>query len=339
MLGTTARSALCLRCTNCLRQYCTADSIPHLIKFNLKINQGSDAHIRQWIIWWRSEWLNKRCHEWRSQNVGCDNWRHEGVWFHHPQLNLGRRQNLWYRAWVHQPLEKTTKTRKILWWRRKRVTCSRSKKRGPSRATRCRACSSTLFCRWPWKMKFPRWRKKQGMGICLRESDHGCVTNLRFAGDVLLFASTKEQLQKKLCDVKHSTEKVGLKIHPGGSKILSSWSSNARKQIEIDNIEVEILTKEETYQISWSNGYIPATGDDRDQESCQGCVGDVPRIQARADFEFAPSSTSASLTGCFSELDIFRYLTEVFLCDPLGLRRIISAHISQYFFFKKIVRV
>ena len=30
--------------------------------------------------------------------------------------------------------------------------------------------------------------------------------------DVLLFASIKEQLQKMLCDFKHSTEKVGLMI-------------------------------------------------------------------------------------------------------------------------------
>ena len=59
MLETIARSALCLRCTNCWRQYCTADFISDLIKSKQKIRQGSDVHIRQWIIWRRTEWLNK----------------------------------------------------------------------------------------------------------------------------------------------------------------------------------------------------------------------------------------------------------------------------------------
>ena len=84
------------------------------------------------------------------------------------------------------------------------------------------------------------------MGICLGDNDHDCLTNMRFADDVLLFASTKEQLQKMLCDFKHRTEKVGLEIHPAKTKILSSQSWNSRKEIEIDNIKVEILTKEES---------------------------------------------------------------------------------------------
>ena len=70
------------------------------------------------------------------------------------------------------------------------------------------------------------------------------------------------------------------------TKILSSQSSNSRKEIEIDNIKVEIINQRRKHQISRSNGYIPATGDDRDQESYQGCLGDVlPQIQTRADLK------------------------------------------------------
>ena len=50
-----------------------------------------------------------------------------------------------------------------------------------------------------------------------------CLTNLRLADDVLLFGTTQEQLQKMMCEFKHSTEKV-LKIHPGKTKILSNRS-------------------------------------------------------------------------------------------------------------------
>ena len=49
-----------------------------------------------------------------------------------------------------------------------------------------------------------------------------------------------------LCDFKHSTEKVGLKIHAGKTKILSSQSPNSRKEIEIDNIKFEILSEEDS---------------------------------------------------------------------------------------------
>ena len=45
-----------------------------------------------------------------------------------------------------------------------------------------------------------RWQKKKGMGIYLsdHDHDHDCLTNLRFADDVLLFATSKEQLQKMM---------------------------------------------------------------------------------------------------------------------------------------------
>ena len=49
-------------------------------------------------------------------------------------------------------------------------------------------------------MTFHAGKRKKGMGICLVDGDHDCLTNLRFADDVLLCASTKEQLQKMLCD-------------------------------------------------------------------------------------------------------------------------------------------
>ena len=38
-------------------------------------------------------------------------------------------------------------------------------------------------------------RKKEG-AFASGDGDHDCLTNMRFADDVLLFASTEEQLQK-----------------------------------------------------------------------------------------------------------------------------------------------
>ena len=78
------------------------------------------------------------------------------------------------------------------------------------------------------------------------DNESDCLTNLRFADHVLLFATSLEQLQKMMCEFKQSTEKVGRKIHPGKTKILSNQSSNKRREVPIDNIKVEILTKEES---------------------------------------------------------------------------------------------
>ena len=87
------------------------------------------------------------------------------------------------------------------------------------------------------------------MGIYLSDHDHDCLRNLRFADDVLLFATTKEQLQKMMYTFKESTEKVGVRIHPEKTKILSnqcSFGSGTKKEMQIDDKKTEILTRSES---------------------------------------------------------------------------------------------
>ena len=97
--------------------------------------------------------------------------------------------------------------------------------------------SSLLFntvLQYCLKDEIQRWQKRKGMGIFLSDHDHDCLTNLRFADDVLLFVTSKEQLRKMLCEFKKSTEKVGLRIHPDKTKILSNQSiinSDRRKEL------------------------------------------------------------------------------------------------------------
>ena len=77
--------------------------------------------------------------------------------------------------------------------------------------------SSLLFntvLQFSLKDEIQRWQKRKGMGIYLSDHDHDCLRNLRFADDVLLFATFKEQRRKMLCEFKKSTEKVCLRIHP-----------------------------------------------------------------------------------------------------------------------------
>ena len=86
------------------------------------------------------------------------------------------------------------------------------------------------------------------MGIYLSDNDHDCLTNLRFADDVPLLASSKEQLRKMLYELMKSTEKVGLRIHPEKTKILCNQRtiiSDTKKQLEVDDMKIEILTRNE----------------------------------------------------------------------------------------------
>ena len=92
-----------------------------------------------------------------------------------------------------------------------------------------------------------------------------------------LFSSSLLQLQKVMCDFKQSTESVGLKIHPDKTTILSNQSTNERKEVEINNIKVEIFSSSEEYDVSRANNYISATGNSKDQKSNQSGLGIVSR--------------------------------------------------------------
>ena len=87
---------------------------------------------------------------------------------------------------------------------------------------------NTVF-QYSVKDEIERWQKKKGMGIYLSDNDHDCLTNLRFVDDVMLFATSKEQIRNMMCEFKDATEKVGLRIHPDKTKILSTISSNTKK--------------------------------------------------------------------------------------------------------------
>ena len=109
--------------------------------------------------------------------------------------------------------------------------------------------SSLLFntvLQYSLKDEIQRWQKKKGMGIYLSDQDRDCLTNLRFADDVMLFATSKEQIQKMMNEFKKATEKVGLRIHPDKTKILSNQStinSNTKRHIEVGEMSIEILSK------------------------------------------------------------------------------------------------
>ena len=122
----------------------------------------------------------------------------------------------------------------------------------------------------------------------MSDQERDSLTNLRFADDVMLFATSKEQLRNMMYEIKKATEKVGLKIHPDKTKILSNQSnmnSNTRRYIQVGEMSIEILTKNESVKIFGSENLVVPTRNDRYQEPYQGCMGDLPRIQTRTDIK------------------------------------------------------
>ena len=112
--------------------------------------------------------------------------------------------------------------------------------------------SSLLFntvLQYSLKNEIQRWQKKKGMGIYLSDQERDCLTNLRFADDVMLFATSKEQIRNMMYEFKKATEKVGLRIHPDKTNILSNEStinSNTKRHIEVGEMSIEILAKNES---------------------------------------------------------------------------------------------
>ena len=77
----------------------------------------------------------------------------------------------------------------------------------------------------------------------MSDKTEDCLTNLRFADDVLLFSTSLERLREMLCGFKSSTEAVGLGIHPDKTKTLSNQDKVKVNEITVDNIKIEVLKK------------------------------------------------------------------------------------------------
>ena len=108
--------------------------------------------------------------------------------------------------------------------------------------------SSLLFntvLQYSLESNLTNWQENK-KGIRLSDKTDDCLTNLRFADDVLLFSTSLRKLRDMLSDFKASTEEVGLGIHPDKTKVLSVQDNVKEKEITFDNIKIEILTKSDS---------------------------------------------------------------------------------------------
>ena len=96
----------------------------------------------------------------------------------------------------------------------------------------------------------PRTPRLSILGTSSEPSSHNCFTSTilsLIASQTCVLPTTYScslrrwsSSKKMMCDFKQSTERVGLKIHPDKTKILSNQSSNRKKEVAINSIRVEI---------------------------------------------------------------------------------------------------
>ena len=75
----------------------------------------------------------------------------------------------------------------------------------------------------------------------------------------------------------------GLGIHPDKTKILSNQDKMKAKEIEVDNIKIEILGKNSQREIPWSEDYVRRSRNGRNQKKTESSLGSVPQISSRTD--------------------------------------------------------
>ena len=200
-------------------------------------------HLATYIL------IGQKCHEWGIKmwtastvdfTNAFDSISHKSIWEALKSCNVEHE--------YISLLRKITETRRLRYRQTKRATFSTSRK-DLSKEIRCPACCSfNTVLQYSLKDEIQRWHKKKGMGIYLSGHDRDCLTNLRSADDVMLFATSKEEIRRMMCEFKKATEKVVLRIHPDKTKNLSNQStinSDTKKHIEVSDM-IEILTRNES---------------------------------------------------------------------------------------------
>ena len=128
-----------------------------------------------------------------------------------------------------------------------------------------------------------RQEKRTGIGLSDKKDD--CLTNLRFADDVLLLSTSLNKLEDMLCDFKRSTESVGLGTHPSETKILSNQVKVKKNEVTMDNIKKEVLATSDSARHLGQKFTFDEQNNSRSQKQTKSSMGSIPQISQRIYFE------------------------------------------------------
>jgi hypothetical protein len=84
------------------------------------------------------------------------------------------------------------------------------------------------------------WRRK-GWGVALGGGENDRLTNLRFADDLILLATTKKQLGAMIQDLVAAVREVGLEMHLGKTKVLTNQAVVPGEVVQIKGHGIKIV--------------------------------------------------------------------------------------------------
>ena len=98
-------------------------------------------------------------------------------------------------------------------------------------------CMQNLKCKW-----YTANTRRPGLHFGLHVDGPDTLTNLRFADDILLLASSRPDIRKMLTHLKHEAATYGLRLHMGKTKVLTNCTLSERgKSLEVDGDIVRVL--------------------------------------------------------------------------------------------------
>ena len=263
MWVTTAQFA-----TNCSRQFCSEGETQCLTRNKQKIRLASENPTRQQqTTLQHTDWLNKIPRV-GNQNVDSDSWLHEGVRLHLSQINLGRPQSCNIDYDCISLLEKIYRDQKASVQTDQESNIFDIRK-GTKQGDPLSSLLFNTVLQYSLKDEIWRWQKKKEWV----QTWPTTITTASRTWDLVVW-------------IQESNWKVGLRIHPDKTKILSNQStinSDTKKQLEVDDMKIETLTRNESvkYLGKKISFYQQETTEIRIRE---GCIN-IPQIQTRVDID------------------------------------------------------
>ena len=147
----------------------------------------------------------------------------------------------------------------------------------------------------------------------MSDKTEDCLTNLRFADDVLHFSTSLEKLSEMLCEFNASTEAVGLGIHPGKTKILSNQDKVKVNEISVDNIKTEVLKEGDSARYLGQKITFEEQETEEIKKQTEGSVSSVPQVSPGIDLERLPAlpQTSSFQLGHHTYVDLCQWNMDI----------------------------
>ena len=112
------------------------------------------------------------------------------------------------------------------------------------------------------------------------ERQKDCVTNLRFADDLLLFSTSLHKVDEVLCEFKRSTDRQSASRYTR-VKLRSSATEQDEEERSHEKLHQDSSTKKRQFAISWTKITFEEQETKEIKKQIESVMGSVPQIPTR----------------------------------------------------------